>query len=83
MKIEEMHKDIHKALTEDEKYKQFLGTIENEDEKKQLSDFMERFMGYFQEKMFNPLIEKMDDKDFKDAIYQKLDNLIPNKDKEK
>lgn len=78
-----MHKDIHKALIEDEKYKQFMNAMEDEEEKKQLSEFMKRFMGYFQEKMFNPLQEKMEDQEFKDAIYQKFDSIIPNKGKDK
>lgn len=77
-----MHKDIYKALLEDEKYQQFIGTIENESEKKELSNFMERFMGYFQKEMFDPLIEKMEDKEFKNALINKLDGIIPNKGKE-
>jgi hypothetical protein len=83
MNIEEIHKDVHKALIEDEKYQQFMSTIQNEQEKKLLSDFMQRFMTYFQEKVFDPLAEKMEnDKDFKDAVCKNLEDIIPNKDKE-
>ena len=83
MKIEEMHKNLYKALIEDEKYQQIMGSIENEDEKTQLTDFMKRFMNYFQTKMFDPLVERAEkDPEFKDAIAKKIETLIPSKDKE-
>jgi hypothetical protein len=83
MENNESYKDVHKALIEDEKYQQFMNTIKDEEEKKQLEVFMARFMGYFQEKMFDPLIEKLDkDPEFKDAVYNKLENLLPNNKKE-
>jgi len=83
MNVEEIHKNLHKALIEDEKYQQIMKSIADKEEKKQLSEFMERFMNYFQEKVFNPLSEKIDnDQEFKDALYKKMDSLIPNKGKE-
>lgn len=80
MNIEDMHKNLRKALLEDQKYKQVIESIEDEKEKEILSNYAERLMEYFQENIFSPLVEKVDnDPEFRDALSKKMDKLIPNK----
>lgn len=82
-KEKKQHKDLYKTLLEDQKYNQIIESIANEEEKVQINEFMKKFMNYFQEHMFNPLEDKINnDPEFRDALYQKVSTLIPNKEKD-
>lgn len=73
-----MHKDMNKALLEDEKYKQLLEAAQSEEEREQIKNFMTNLMSYFQANIFDPLKEKANDPEFIEALSKKSDKLIRN-----
>lgn len=78
MKPEDIYKDLHKAMLDDEKYQQILNSIKDENEKKQVSEFVERIMNYFQANVFDPLAEQLENEsDFKEAVVKKMEGVIP------
>jgi len=78
MKLEDFYKDVHKALLDDPKYQQVLKSMD-EEEQKQTQQFMKNFMGYWQEQALDPLVERLNnDPEFKKALYQKMNDLLPN-----
>lgn len=80
MSTKEIYKDVHKALVEDEKYQQVLNSM-SEEEKAQTEKFAKDFMSYWQENAMNPLMDMIEnDPEFKKSIYQKMSDLVPNKD---
>ena len=70
-------KNLYNQLLEDEKYQQILAALSDE-ERDSMNKYLKEYMEIWQNDFFAPLEELMKEKDFVDAISNKMGEVIGN-----